>query len=86
MWIPLDHAEPGKSSLGQRVATALAHSVMRATPWNEADLDMSEVSSGNPHPLGGVALSQKAHKTENAIAELVTCWNKMCKTNRVTHF
>lgn len=58
-----------------------------ATPWNEADLDVSEVSSGNPrpeaHPLGGVALVQKAHKTESAIAELVTCWNAMCKTNRV---
>ena len=48
-----------------------------ATPWNVADKDMDEISSGNPHPdahpLDGVALAQKSHRTQNAIGELVAC-------------
>ena len=59
-----------------------------ATPWNEADLDKSEVLSGNPHPkphpLGRVTSAQKTYRTQNAITELVASWNDMSKTNRVT--
>src|SRR4051812_2019140 len=57
-------------------------------PWNEADVDKDEVSSGNPHPHphGGYTVGFKMSKLRKALLSTESCRQDLEKTLEVRSF